>query len=115
MTLPSSRDLSTPLSVEGVKIGITVKQRHENVFKISVRSDDEIDASAFCREFGGGGHMLSRRPGSLEEASTKLQASGKGLGLMSLDNNKDNICGILPVKKPEGWTLLTTTQSSEEF
>ena len=23
---------------------------------------------------------------------------------MSLDNSKDNICGILPVKKPEGWT-----------
>lgn len=23
---------------------------------------------------------------------------------MSLDNSNDNICGILPVKKPEGWT-----------
>ena len=23
---------------------------------------------------------------------------------MSLDNSKNNICGILPVKKPEGWT-----------
>ena len=66
---------SIPLSVEGVKIGITVKQRHENVFKISVRSDDEIDASAFCREFGGGGHIRAAGceiTGSLEEVKAKL-------------------------------------------
>lgn len=48
---------SLPLQVEGVKIGITVKQRHEKVFKISVRTTEEIDASAFCQEFGGGGHI----------------------------------------------------------
>ena len=56
-------------------IGITVKQRHENVFKISVRSDDEIDASAFCREFGGGGHIRAAGceiTGSLEEVKAKL-------------------------------------------
>lgn len=66
---------SIPLSVEGVKIGITVKQRHENVFKISVRSDDEIDASAFCHEFGGGGHIRAAGceiTGSLEEVKAKL-------------------------------------------
>ena len=66
---------SIPLSVEGVKIGITVKQRHENVYKISVRSDDEIDASAFCREFGGGGHIRAAGceiTGSLEEVKDKL-------------------------------------------
>lgn len=66
---------SIPLSVEGVKIGITVKQRHENVFKISVRSDDEIDASAFCRGFGGGGHIRAAGceiTGSLEEVKAKL-------------------------------------------
>lgn len=58
-----------------MKIGITVKQRHENVFKISVRSDDEIDASAFCRGFGGGGHIRAAGceiTGSLEEVKAKL-------------------------------------------
>ncbi len=48
---------SIPLTVEGVKIGITVKQRHENVYKISVRTNEDIDASAFCKAFGGGGHI----------------------------------------------------------
>lgn len=48
---------SLPLQVEGVKIGITIKQRHENVFKLSVRTAEDIDASAFCREFNGGGHV----------------------------------------------------------
>lgn len=48
---------SLPLQVEGVKIGITVKQRHEKVFKISVRTTEDIDASAFCQNFGGGGHI----------------------------------------------------------
>lgn len=46
-----------PLSVEGVDIGITVKQRHTEVFKISVRTTDVFDASLFCRQFGGGGHI----------------------------------------------------------
>lgn len=48
---------SLPLQVEGVKIGITIKQRHENVFKLSVRTSEEIDASAFCQQFNGGGHI----------------------------------------------------------
>ena len=48
---------SIPLSVEGVQIGITVKERHENVYKISVRTTEEVDASAFCKNFGGGGHI----------------------------------------------------------
>jgi phosphoesterase RecJ-like protein len=48
---------SIPLQVEGVKIGITVKQRHENVYKISVRTTEELDASEFCKQFGGGGHI----------------------------------------------------------
>ncbi len=48
---------SIPLSVEGVLIGITIKQRHENVYKISVRTTEAVDASAFCKNFGGGGHI----------------------------------------------------------
>ena len=48
---------SIPLEIEGVVIGITVKQRHENVFKLSVRTTEEVDASAFCKRFGGGGHI----------------------------------------------------------
>lgn len=48
---------SIPLSVEGVEIGITIKERHTDIYKISVRTTDAIDASAFCKNFGGGGHI----------------------------------------------------------
>ena len=61
---------SIPLPVEGVDIGITIKQRHENVFKLSVRTTDAIDASAFCKKFGGGGHIRAAGceiEGSLDE------------------------------------------------
>ncbi|MBR1750162.1 MAG: bifunctional oligoribonuclease/PAP phosphatase NrnA [Ruminococcus sp.] len=48
---------SIPLEIEGVAIGITIKERHPNVYKLSVRTTEEVDASAFCRTFGGGGHI----------------------------------------------------------
>lgn len=48
---------SIPLQVEGVEMGITVRQRHEKVFKLSVRTTETIDASKFCQQFGGGGHI----------------------------------------------------------
>lgn len=48
---------SIPRQIEGVDIGITMREKEENVFKISVRSNKEvIDAARFCQGFGGGGH-----------------------------------------------------------
>lgn len=66
---------SLPLSVEGVVIGITVKERHTNVYKISVRTTDMMNASEFCQGFGGGGHIRASGceiQGSLEEVKQKL-------------------------------------------
>ncbi len=48
---------SMPLQVEGVQIGITIKERDENVYKISVRTTPEVNACEFCGNFGGGGHI----------------------------------------------------------
>ena len=47
---------SIPRQVEGVQMGITMREKEGGVFKISVRTNDGIDASAFCKQFGGGGH-----------------------------------------------------------
>lgn len=49
---------SIPLTVEGVKIGITLKQQADDpgLFKVSVRTTD-ADASQLCSCFGGGGHI----------------------------------------------------------
>ena len=66
---------SIPLSAEGVVLGLTIKQRHANVYKISVRTTDEMDASAFCSYFGGGGHIRAAGceiQGTLEEVKAKL-------------------------------------------
>lgn len=68
---------SIPLSIEGVKIGITVRQRHEDVYKISVRTTEEIDASEFCQKFDGGGHIRAagcELHGTLEEVKARLLA-----------------------------------------
>ena len=45
-----------PRRIEGVKIGITMREKAGGVFKVSVRTNDEIDAAEFCKQFGGGGH-----------------------------------------------------------
>ena len=66
---------SIPLSAEGVVLGITIKQRHTNVYKISVRTTDEMDASVFCGFFGGGGHIRAAGceiHGTLEEVKAQL-------------------------------------------
>lgn len=76
---------SIPLTVLGVEIGITIKQRHEKVFKLSVRTTDKLDASAFCRQFGGGGHIRAAGceiNGTLEEVrQTVIEAVGRLLGM----------------------------------
>ena len=47
---------SIPRQVEGVVMGITMREKEGGIFKVSVRTNDGIDASAFCKKFGGGGH-----------------------------------------------------------
>ena len=75
---------SIPLSVEGVDIGITIKQRGDDVFKLSVRTTEKADASAFCRQFGGGGHIRAAGceiKGTLDEVKAKVLAAAEELGL----------------------------------
>ncbi len=74
---------SVTLQLESAEIGILIKQRHEKVFKVSVRSTDKVDASAFCQQFGGGGHIRAagcQIEGTLEEVTkTLLNAVGEVL------------------------------------
>lgn len=48
-----------PRQVEGVKIGITFREKEKDNFKISMRSSGEIDVSALCKKLGGGGHKAA--------------------------------------------------------
>lgn len=44
-------------SIEGVTVGVTLRERQEGGFKISVRTYPPIDASEICKRVGGGGHI----------------------------------------------------------
>ena len=64
-----------PRQVEGVLIGIFIKEVVPGEFKISVRTDDSIDASKICAYFNGGGHRCAAGCtiyGTLFEAKNKL-------------------------------------------
>lgn len=70
-----------PLSVKGVKIGITLKQQpeEEDTFKVSVRTH-EVDASALAATFGGGGHIRAAGctiKGTAEEVREKIIAEAE--------------------------------------
>lgn len=55
----SALDAIKPITrqIEGVSIGITVKQEDNGNMGVSVRTDENYDASAICAAFGGGGHI----------------------------------------------------------
>ena len=48
---------SAPIQIEGVDIGITLKERDDGSARISVRTSENADAAAICMEFSGGGHV----------------------------------------------------------
>lgn len=45
-----------PRTIEGVEVGVTVRQQADGNCRISLRSSDFVDASEICQRFGGGGH-----------------------------------------------------------
>ncbi len=51
--------VDTPRGVEGVLVGISLKQSSADPtqFKVSSRANAEIDCAAVCASFGGGGHI----------------------------------------------------------
>ncbi len=55
----SALDAIKPLTrqIEGVEIGVTVKEEDGGKVGVSVRTGEGYDASAICAHFGGGGHI----------------------------------------------------------
>jgi len=45
-----------PRTIEGVEVGVTVREQADGSCRISLRSSDFVDASEICQRFGGGGH-----------------------------------------------------------
>ena len=51
--------VDTPRGVEGVLVGISLRQlaADPTQYKVSSRANAEIDCAAVCASFGGGGHV----------------------------------------------------------
>lgn len=74
---------SIPLQVEGVEVGVTIKEKSENEYKVSMRSANDINVSAICQTLGGGGHIKAAGclvKGTLEEVKAAVvEAVRKGM------------------------------------
>ena len=46
-----------PRQIEGVDIGVTMREKNDRQYKISMRSSEQVDVSKVCGLLGGGGHM----------------------------------------------------------
>lgn len=66
---------SLPRTIQGVYAGVTIRDRGDGSFRVSLRTQNPVDASAICAAFGGGGHVNAAGctvTGSLEEAKKGL-------------------------------------------
>lgn len=64
-----------PRSIEGVLIGVTLRQKAKKLWKISMRSYPPYDVAAICGELGGGGHKYAagcELSGSLKSAKKQI-------------------------------------------
>ena len=72
-----------PLQVEGVEVGVTIKQKDENSYKISMRSANNANVSDICASMGGGGHVKAAGcllHGTLDEVKKQIvDAVAKGI------------------------------------
>ncbi len=73
-----------PLQFEGAEVGVTIKQRDEQSFKISMRSANSANVSDICASLGGGGHVKAAGCllyGTLDEVKEiVINAVKKGIG-----------------------------------
>jgi phosphoesterase RecJ-like protein len=66
---------SLPRKIEGVKIGVTIREQKDGKYKVSLRTIEPHDAAKICANFGGGGHNAAAGcefDCSLEETKQKL-------------------------------------------
>lgn len=45
-----------PRQIEGVEVGITMRENFDGSYRVSIRTSDNVDASELAKMLGGGGH-----------------------------------------------------------
>ena len=72
--------------LETIEVGVFIRQKEEHKIKASLRSTGDIDVSAICAQFGGGGHIKAAGCSfetSIDDAKTKIvEAVGRALAEM---------------------------------
>ena len=66
---------SIPRKIEGVKVGVTIREQDNGKYKVSMRTVEPYDAAKICANFGGGGHSAAAGcefDCSLEEVKSQL-------------------------------------------
>lgn len=66
---------SIPKGIEGVQIGVTLRERDDNIYKVSVRTSGLINSAKLCSEYGGGGHIHAggcEIKGTIEEVKSQF-------------------------------------------
>lgn len=82
-----------PRQVEGALIGITIRERKDGGYKLSLRGQPPVNCSEICQRFGGGGHrgaagcVFDHLP--LEEVKRRI-LTATGEHLLSLGLLHDN-------------------------
>lgn len=79
---PGALETIAPMSrqVAGVRCGVTLKQYDNDMYRISIRTGHELDASSICSRLGGGGHKRASgcsAHGTRQEVLDKLLDSIK--------------------------------------
>ncbi len=65
-------------TVEGVEAGVLLREKVDGCIKLSMRTNTFLDAAAFCKALGGGGHVRAAGAtlsGTLEEWKEKITES----------------------------------------
>lgn len=47
---------SLPRQIEGVRVGVTMREKPDGTFKVSMRSSEEVNVAEICSLLDGGGH-----------------------------------------------------------
>ena len=64
-----------PRQIEGVEVGVTLRQKNACEYRVSLRTNRWLNASDICAHLGGGGHLRAagcRIHGDLEEAKRQI-------------------------------------------
>lgn len=85
--------------VEGVLVGVTLREKENGDFRVSVRTSSRLSAAAICESLGGGGHRAAagctvHRPQGEDPAgqaeAAVLRAVGRALREIGIDTKEES-------------------------